>query len=132
MSLSIGGGSVLIRGGGGFGCEKGCGLARERFVALEQRAVTGIGIGEEHGVWQTRAQPVRIANRDHLVVDSVYDQHGLSDILQISETLAAESIPFAERCHLSLGDFRARSRLAILLALNEPFDEPRARGLTRL
>src|SRR6185437_16020294 len=41
-------------------------LSGKGLVKLEQRTVPGVRVGEQYGIWQTRAQPVRVRYRNHL------------------------------------------------------------------
>jgi hypothetical protein len=100
-------------------------------VELEQGAVSGIGIRQEHCIWQVFREPIRICDRDHLVVDAIDDQYGPANALEVRKSLTGESLPLAKRRDLSSSDLGSRRRFAILRALRKAGDERLSRALTR-
>jgi hypothetical protein len=52
-----------------------------------------------------------------LVKDSVHDERGMPDGPELSESLAFESFPLAERCCLSARDLRTRDWIQVVFAL---------------
>lgn len=88
---------------GRIGIEKSSRVAGKGVVELKERTVSGIWKRQEDGIWQILTEPVRIADGDHFVVDTVDYQSGLANAFQCRETLSCKLIPLAERGHLRLG-----------------------------
>lgn len=65
-------------------------------------------------------------------MNAVDDQSGVLDAPQVRKPLPGKPIPFTECRHLGRCHLLARDRLAIRLALHQPRDECRPRGLTGL
>src|ERR1700733_11145355 len=91
----------------------------------------GIGVGQQHGVWEMLAQHVGIADWNHIVEDAVDDQARLRDLAELGETLATVLFPSAKGGDLSDGYILAAERFAILFSLCEPSREGLSRRLTR-
>src|SRR5580658_7480125 len=93
--------------------------------------MTSVGVSQEHGVRQMLAQHVGIADWNHVVEDTVYDQTRLSNLAELAEALAADLFPDPKGRDLRHGDRWAGQGLAIFFTLGEPGYECLARGLTR-
>ena len=63
-------------------------MSSKRLVELEKRTMRGIRIGQQDRVRQVRTERVGIRDRNHLVMDSIYDERGLRDFLQSAEPLS--------------------------------------------
>jgi hypothetical protein len=55
--------------------------------------MTGVRIGQQHGVRQMLAQHVGISNGNHIVEDPIHDQAWLIYPLELAEALAAKMLP---------------------------------------
>src|SRR5262249_2979529 len=84
------------------GIEKRRRVASEGFVELKKRTVSRIWIRQEHGIWQILTEPIRIADGNHFVVNTVDYKCGLANTLQYREALSRNLIPLAEGGHLRL------------------------------
>src|SRR5262249_47746612 len=71
-------------------------------------------------------QAVGVHDRNHLIEYAVHDQYRLPDRFEIAEPLSGETLPFAKRCDLCLGDSRPRTRIEVVLTLSQPRDKRRA------
>src|SRR5258706_9764355 len=91
----------------------------------------GVGVGQQHGVWEMLAQHIGIADWNHIVEDAVNDQARLHDFAELGETLATVLFPSSKGRDLSDCDILAGQRLAILLSLCEPSREGFSCSLTR-
>ena len=80
-------------------------MSREGLRILEKRAVGRIRVHQQGGVRQVLGQPVRVAHRNHLVVEALHDQCGVTQASQVREALAGEALPLAERGNLRLATF---------------------------
>src|SRR4030095_150351 len=110
-----------------------CGrLAGERVVNVEQGAVPGIRICQNHRVWQVLTEPVGVGDGDHLIMDAVHDQDWLTNAPEAAEALSRELLPFTKSCDLSLRDRWPRGGLSIGFPLGKPFDKLFPRRLARL
>ena len=99
--------------------------AGEGLVKLEEGAVAGVRVHEKHRVRKVLAQPIRVRDRDHFVVNAIDDECGLMDALEIGEPGPARLLPLTERRHLRGDDIRSRWRVEILcrwtsLSINAP------------
>jgi hypothetical protein len=65
-------------------------------MKLEQRAVSGVWIGREDGVRQVGTQQVGVSNRNHLVIDSIDYECGMTDPLQVCEALTDNMHPLSK------------------------------------
>jgi hypothetical protein len=65
-------------------------------MKLEQRAVSGVWIGREDGVRQVGTQQVGVSNRNHLVIDSIDYECGMTDPLQVCEALTDNMLPLSK------------------------------------
>ena len=77
-------------------------VASEGFMKLKKRTVSGIWIRQEDGIGQILTEPIRIANGNHFVVDTVDYKRGLANAFQYREALSRNPVPLAERGHLRL------------------------------
>src|ERR1700723_2248590 len=91
----------------------------------------GVGVSQQHGVWQMLAQHVGIADWNHIVEDAVDDQARLRDLAEPGETLATVLFPSSKGRDLSDCDILAGQGLAFLLSLCEPSRERLSCRLTR-
>src|ERR1700690_3200101 len=91
----------------------------------------GVGVGQQHGVWETLAQHVGIADWNHIVEYAVDDQARLRDLAELGETLATVLFPSSKGRDLRDCDILAGQRLAILLSLCEQVRETLPRRLGR-
>ena len=57
-------------------------MASEGLVELKKRTVSGIWIRQEDGIWQILNEPIRIADGNHFVVNTVDYKSGLTNTLQ--------------------------------------------------
>lgn len=105
--------------------------AGEGLVKLEERPVSGVRIGEKHGVRKILGQPIGVRDGNHLVVDAVHDECGLMNVLEIPEARSGRLLPFTERRDLRCGDVRSGWCVEILSALSKPPDERSACRLAR-
>jgi hypothetical protein len=64
------------------GSEKRSRLTGKGLMELEERAVSGIWIRQEDGIWQILTEPIRIADGNHFVVNTVDYKSGLTNTLQ--------------------------------------------------
>ena len=71
-------------------------------MELKKGTVSGIRIRQEYGVWQILTEPIRIADGNHFVVNTVDYKSGLVNSFQYREALSRNPIPFTERGHLGL------------------------------
>src|SRR5215813_5992914 len=62
-------------------------------------------------------------------MDTLHDEGGLANRVEVGEALAARLLPVAKCRQLRLGDVRPRRWLAVVLALHQPPDEGGAGGL---
>ncbi len=90
-----------------------------------------VGVRKQDGIGQVLAQSVRVGYGNHLVVDTIHDEHRMADGLELCESVALECLPLPERRNLRVRDIRARDGVAILFALQEPLDERLGRRLAR-
>src|SRR5208283_3858160 len=91
----------------------------------------GIGIGQQHGVWEMLAQHVGIADRNHIVEDAIYDQTWLHDFAELGKALASVCFPGTKGLDLSDRDVCAGQGFVVLLSLGEPSYEGLSSRLTR-
>src|SRR5439155_14756896 len=84
------------------GTEKRRRVTSEGLVELKKRTVSGIWIRQEYGIRQTLTEPIRIADGNHFVVNTVDYKSGLVNSLQYREALSRNPVPLAERGHLRL------------------------------
>src|ERR1700733_2516125 len=91
----------------------------------------GVGVGQQHGVWEMLAQHVGIADWNHIVEDAVDDQARLRDLAEPGETLATVLFPSSKGRDLSDCDILAGQRLAFLFSLCERSRERLSCRLTR-
>src|SRR5215470_3747192 len=94
--------------------EKGGRLAREGLMKLEQRTVSGVGIGKQDSVREVLAQCVGIRDGNHFVANAVDDQRRLADLRQICEALTRELFPLAEGGDLGGRDLGSRRGFEIV------------------
>ena len=93
-TVIVGGFSSRSEGGRlGVGGQERRRMSRERLRILEQRAVPRVRVREQDGVRQVLAQSVRVGDGNHLVVDTVHDERGMTDGPELSESLAFERLP---------------------------------------
>src|SRR5882724_2684157 len=92
----------------------------------------GVGVGQQHGVWEMLAQHIGIADWNHIVEDAVNDQARLRDFGELGEALATVLFPGAKGRDLSDCDILAGQRLTILFSLGEASCEGFSCRLTRL
>src|SRR6202023_3672024 len=93
--------------------------------------MTGVGVGQQHGVWEMLTQHVGMADWNHIVEDAVDDQARLRDLAELGETLATVLFPSSKGRDLSDCDILAGHRLALLPSLFEPSCEGLSCRLTR-
>jgi hypothetical protein len=98
-------------------------------MKLEQGAVSGVGIGHEDGVRQVGTQPVGVSDRNHLVIDSIDCECGMTDPLQVCKAITDNVLPLSKCRYLSLRHLRSRDGLAVLGAHGKSLDECGSRGL---
>ena len=91
-------------------------MSREGLRILEKRAVSGVRVREQRGIRQVFGQPVRVAHRNHLVMEALHDQRGMAEAFQVGEPLTAEMLPLAKRGCLRLGYVRAGGRFTVVLS----------------
>ena len=72
-------------------------------MELKERTVSGIWIRQEDGIGQILTEPIRIANGNHFVVNTIDYKRGLANTFQYREALPRNLIPLAERGHLGPG-----------------------------
>src|SRR5271167_4371909 len=77
------------------------------------------------------AQHVGVADRNHIVEDSVYDQAGLVYLAELGEAFSAECFPGAKGRNLCHCYVRACKRFAVFFSLSQPACEGLACCLTR-
>src|ERR1700687_99297 len=90
-----------------------------------------VGVGQQHGVRETLAQHVGIADWNHIVEDAVDDQARLRDLAEPGETLATVLFPSTKGRDLSDCDILAGQRLPVWLPRGEPSREGLSCRLTR-
>ena len=61
-------------------------------VELKERTVARVRISQKDGIRQVLAQPIGVPNRNHLIVDSIYDEGRRQDAFQIGEAICAHLI----------------------------------------
>ena len=61
----------------------------------------GVGVGQQHGVWEMLAQHVGIPDWNHIVEDTVDDQARLRYLAELGETLATVLFPSSKCRDLS-------------------------------
>jgi hypothetical protein len=99
-------------------------------VELKEGAVARVRISQKDGIRQVFAQPIGVPNRNHLIVDSIYDEGRCRDTFQIGEAVTLELLPVPERHQLCFRNLVSGRRLQVLLALRQPRDKIRACLLT--
>src|SRR5262245_2239753 len=105
-------------------------LTGEGLVKLEERPVSGVWVGEKHGVRKVLSQSIGVRDGDHLVMDAVDDEGGLMNVFEMTEARTDRLFPLAERRHLCGRDLRGRGCIEVHLSLCKPFDERPAGSLT--
>src|SRR6266550_1636691 len=90
-----------------------------------------VRVHEETRVREVLGQPVRVAHRNHLVPEALYNQRGMTNALQVGKALARVALPLAKRCQLCAGNVRPGGRLAVFLSLHQSRDERLAGSLAR-
>src|SRR5712675_2296427 len=90
-----------------------------------------VWVREQDGVRQVLGQPVGVAHRNHLVMEALHHQRGMTNALQVSEALAREPLPLAKRGQLCAGNIRPGGWFAVFLPQHQSRDERLAGGLAR-
>src|SRR5215470_5494328 len=98
-------------------------MSREGFWILKERAVPCVRVHEQDRVGQIFGQPVRVAYRNHLVMETLYDQRGMRYAFQVGEALAREALPLAKGRYLRLGNVRPGWRVLVVRSLQESRDK---------
>src|SRR5262249_47313824 len=80
---------------------------------------------------QVLGQPVRVAHRNHLVMEALHNQGWVMYAFQVDEALAGVALPLAKSGYLRLGNVRPGGRVAVVLSLHQSRDERLASSLAR-
>src|SRR5438067_11139432 len=80
---------------------------RKRLVKLEQEAMSGVGIGQEHRIWKVLREPIGVGDRNHLVMDTVHDESRLANEREGGHRRSAE-MSAGLPCRLPMRDAETR------------------------
>src|SRR6266576_1584095 len=90
-----------------------------------------VWVHEETRVRYVLGQPVRVPHRNHLVLEALHNQRGMTNALQVGKALARQPLPLAKRGQLCACNVRPGGRLAVFSSLHQSRDERLAGGLAR-
>ena len=66
-------------------------MSREGLRILEQRAVGRVWVHQQGCVRQVLGQTVRVAHRNHLVMEALHDQRGMTEAFQVGEPVMSQN-----------------------------------------